>query len=891
MAAVEQVNWFIKPDDPVGFAQGFNKLYIYTPGQALYAWDGQNAYNLELTQDDGRPWPPRLYGPEKFQIVRHQRTNYKILVTAPVVKIEVIGLPKLCRFRNEGEIITVRVATTTNINLTGAQVIDGVNVVAGNIVLVKNQINKYHNGIYSVQAGAWIRSIDYNTAAEIDELRYSKIVPNEGTQKSKSYYLNIPIEKINVGFTNLIFSEKTNWLGDLDISLLSRDIGFFSFDIIASNEGGEARLRVDVEVVSSDSNISKVSEPTAPTPRKIPRGHIIARQTERLFLAGETQNPDAIYVSDISNNANFPKENMIRTPDAKIINALVSWRNSDIVSFSLRSIHVLSCPSNLPINQWRWTEVSRQVGCLAPKTAVPFGNDIYFLSEAGVNSLQIAESNEQRQLTSVKSAPIDDIIRRINWSQAWKACAISFQDKYFISLPIDGSVEPNVLCVYSSTTQQWFRIWQGFNATAFCVAIFNDRPRLNFINAKGQAYWWFDDDEIFVDYPWPGSTSHIRSEIVSRGLNFNELASPKTGNYFEFQFESSHASQSDGAKIYFKKDGQSTENQIWSGDTGTVHSNKIMIEKIFTPDVSPSFLDSNLHGIINHGEPVYLKTTGTLPAGLLANKQYFAGIINNSTISLHPTIEDAQPKTFTADPNNNLITIPNHQLYGSGFGIKFFTNNTLPTGLTANVTYFANALNENELSIHLNKSDVNFREFTANHNTDTLTRTNHGLQDGDCLRLDTSGVLPAGLTIDGQWFVKWVDANNFKLCASLDDFNNNITFDFTSNGTGFHYYLRVVDIQNAGVGTHTCLTNVVEFSDAGSGTHSFVYSKLDLTLVNGVKSVWKFRKDKEESARDDIMFQGQFRYCQLKAVSNARKLRIRRLGAAAYIDSLSQERR
>ena len=49
----------------------------------------------------------------------------------------------------------VTAATTTNITLSGAQTVDGVVLVAGNTVLVKNQSTSSQNGIYTVNAGAW----------------------------------------------------------------------------------------------------------------------------------------------------------------------------------------------------------------------------------------------------------------------------------------------------------------------------------------------------------------------------------------------------------------------------------------------------------------------------------------------------------------------------------------------------------------------------------------------------------------------------------------------------------------------------------------------------------------------------------------------------------------
>jgi len=59
------------------------------------------------------------------------------------------------------------VATTTNITLSGTQTIDGVLVVAGDRVLVKDQSTQANNGIYLCAAGSWTRSIDTDTWAEL----------------------------------------------------------------------------------------------------------------------------------------------------------------------------------------------------------------------------------------------------------------------------------------------------------------------------------------------------------------------------------------------------------------------------------------------------------------------------------------------------------------------------------------------------------------------------------------------------------------------------------------------------------------------------------------------------------------------------------------------------
>ena len=58
-------------------------------------------------------------------------------------------------------------ATTANITLSAPQTIDGVAVVAGDRVLVKNQTLPQNNGIYLVAAGTWTRALDMDAWAEV----------------------------------------------------------------------------------------------------------------------------------------------------------------------------------------------------------------------------------------------------------------------------------------------------------------------------------------------------------------------------------------------------------------------------------------------------------------------------------------------------------------------------------------------------------------------------------------------------------------------------------------------------------------------------------------------------------------------------------------------------
>jgi len=68
--------------------------------------------------------------------------------------------------------------TTANITLSGLQTIDGVTVVAGNRVLVKNQTTTSQNGIYLASATAWSRAPDADTW---DELVSALVFVESGT--------------------------------------------------------------------------------------------------------------------------------------------------------------------------------------------------------------------------------------------------------------------------------------------------------------------------------------------------------------------------------------------------------------------------------------------------------------------------------------------------------------------------------------------------------------------------------------------------------------------------------------------------------------------------------------------------------------------------------------
>lgn len=100
---------------------------------------------------------------------------------------------------------SVRVATTANISLSGTQTIDGIAVVVGNRVLVKNQTTGSQNGIYVVASGAWVRSVDADTDIEVTPGLL--VAVEQGTTQGDNIWQLVTVAPIKVGTTALVFEE------------------------------------------------------------------------------------------------------------------------------------------------------------------------------------------------------------------------------------------------------------------------------------------------------------------------------------------------------------------------------------------------------------------------------------------------------------------------------------------------------------------------------------------------------------------------------------------------------------------------------------------------------------------------------------------------------------
>lgn len=107
---------------------------------------------------------------------------------------------------------SVKLATTSNITLAGAQYVDGVGALAniGDRILVKNQTNAAENGIYNVNSGLWTRAADFdgNPGNEVTAGAYCYV--EYGDANGGAGFVVSTGGEITIGTTPITFTKITS---------------------------------------------------------------------------------------------------------------------------------------------------------------------------------------------------------------------------------------------------------------------------------------------------------------------------------------------------------------------------------------------------------------------------------------------------------------------------------------------------------------------------------------------------------------------------------------------------------------------------------------------------------------------------------------------------------
>lgn len=178
--------------------------------------------------------------------------------------------------------------------------------------------------------------------------------------------------------------------------------------------------------------------------------------------------------------------------------AIAPWTLNEFVIFMRNSIfyasvgvgaYLLSDPATEDNSYVK--SLATDIGCLAKKSIVQAGGGIIFLSDNGVYLLNPSAASGPSQsspegmrlLTMAEplSAPIDDIISRINYNYVSNATAIYWENRYYLAVPLDSSMTNNAILVFNFINKSWESVDiypVGFDVHRFLVAKKNNKRRL-----------------------------------------------------------------------------------------------------------------------------------------------------------------------------------------------------------------------------------------------------------------------------------------------------------------------------------------------------------------------------------------------------------------------------
>jgi hypothetical protein len=208
--------------------------------------------------------------------------------------------------------------------------------------------------------------------------------------------------------------------------------------------------------------------------------------------------------------------------ESDVLLALAAYGNNSLVAFKSRSIYYIQNVLPDPVSAAHMQILTRQRGVVAPDSIMQVGRDLWFLADDGVYAITQVLENALQAMSDPVSAPMNPLIKRINWALARRAQATYQDSRYYLTVPIDGSTYNNVILVYDFINAQWAGWWEGdFLDVAYFLRIdVNGHRRVAFVSGdaipgnEGRLYLLseggYTDENLDEE-------SEIETEILTRG--------------------------------------------------------------------------------------------------------------------------------------------------------------------------------------------------------------------------------------------------------------------------------------------------------------------------------------------------------------------------------------
>lgn len=174
---------------------------------------------------------------------------------------------------------SVKAASTANLTLSGTQTVDGVALIAGDRILVKDQSTASQNGIYVVGSGSWTRATDFDAWAEIPG---ALVAVEQGTANSDKAWLSTADQGGTLGSTNITFTAfgqsaagttkyAANITGDASTTQFTVTHNLSTTDVLVQVFDVTNDLEVIVDKKRPTANTCRIDFATAPASGKVYR--------------------------------------------------------------------------------------------------------------------------------------------------------------------------------------------------------------------------------------------------------------------------------------------------------------------------------------------------------------------------------------------------------------------------------------------------------------------------------------------------------------------------------------------------------------------------------------------------------------------------------------------
>jgi len=273
---------------------------------------------------------------------------------------------------------------------------------------------------------------------------------------------------------------------------------------------------------------------------------MLTRHGTRLVAWGNPDLPDAVYFSMLLDGTQWEHDSgglasatvRIGGGDGDPIIGCLSWTNFTLLVFKQNSTWAIQADPQAAPADWTIQQVHRSIGCKSRRTITQVGQDVFFLSNNGVQSVQKQLATDNNEIPVAMSYNVQDVLDGMNWTYAGKACACFDSNFYALWIPTASHTEPDTALVFHYLTGGW-SVFTGVTACELLAMPYDGRTRLVLGLPTGEVREWLnylqegeDADAAYLDGT---AGAALSSRVITRAITFDEPVCPKSGFYAEIE--------------------------------------------------------------------------------------------------------------------------------------------------------------------------------------------------------------------------------------------------------------------------------------------------------------------------------------------------------------------